>query len=133
RRRGVQVHGMLTGVKGVGVVETTDLLNKILDATKEGVLVVAPGLNLVAGNHPAELAFHIPPGELKQHLVSDFIQDKPVLQAFYRASWEGKTSDLHLKIGPKGNRRRYDVHVAPLELDGVPHAIGFFYDVTQVH
>jgi len=124
---------MLNGVNAIGTAETADLLKKILDATKEGVLVVAPGLNLVAGNRPAELAFDIPPGELKKHLVNDFIQDKPVLQAFYQGCWEHATSDLHLKLGPKGNRRRYDVHVAPLELGGVPHAIGFFYDVTQVH
>ncbi|MBV9242645.1 MAG: histidine kinase, partial [Acidobacteria bacterium] len=61
------------------------------------------------------------------------IQDEPVLKAFVRGCWNRETTDLHMKVGPKGNRRRYDVHVAPLELDGVPHAIGFFYDVTQVH
>jgi two-component system phosphate regulon sensor histidine kinase PhoR len=114
-------------------VESGDLLNKILDATKEGVLVVAKGLRIVAANRPAEQAFRVSTGGLIGRSVNELLDDDAVLTAFVRGCAGDETSDLHLKLGPKGNRRRFDVHIAPLDLGGVAHAIGFFYDVTQVH
>jgi two-component system phosphate regulon sensor histidine kinase PhoR len=114
-------------------VESAELLNKILDATKEGVLVVAKGLRIVAANRPAEQAFRVVGGALVGRTVKELLDDDAVLTAFVRGCSGSETTDLHLKLGPKGNRRRYDVHVAPLELGGERHAIGFFYDVTQVH
>lgn len=120
-------------LSGTRTVESNDLLTKILDATREGVLVVAPGLNIVTANRPAEQAFRAAAGSLAGRTVNELIEDDAVLTAFVRGSAGEQTTDLHLKLGPKGNRRRYDVHIAPLELNGERHAIGFFYDVTQVH
>lgn len=122
---------MLSSAKQVDI--GTGLLNKILEATKEGVIVVDRGLNIVAGNRSAEQAFRVLDAALVGRSLNDLVEDDKILTAFVKGFAKLEISDLHLKLGPKGNRRRYDVHVAPLDLDGVPHAIGFFYDVTQVH
>jgi two-component system phosphate regulon sensor histidine kinase PhoR len=124
---------MLSSAKKADYAVGNDLLTKILDATKEGVVVVARGLRVVAANRSAEQAFRAVSGSLVGRGLDHLVQDDAVLTAFVRGCAKLETSDLHLKLGPKGNRRRYDVHVAPLDIEGVPHAIGFFYDVTQVH
>ena len=124
---------MLSTAKRADAAIGNDLLTKILDATKEGVVVVARGLNIVAANRSAEEAFRVVTGSLVGRGLNDLVDDDAVLTAFVKGCSQLETSDLHLKLGPQGNRRRYDVHVAPLDLEGVRHAIGFFYDVTQVH
>ena len=62
----------------------------------------------------------------------EIIANDGVIEAFYNACRAERTSDIHLKHKLKGTRR-YDVHVAPLELDGTPQAIGYFYEVTQMY
>ena len=40
-------------------------------------------------------------------------------------------SDVRLEI-PGIERRKYNVHIAPIELDETSGAIGFFYDITKI-
>lgn len=114
-------------------VESTGLLTKILNATKESVLVLEPGLRIIAGNGSAEQAFRQSAGSLIGSPLNEVIEDESLLTAVTHALSRGATTDLHLKLGPKGARRRYDVHIAPLDLGKGANAITFFYDVTQVH
>src|SRR4051812_40910126 len=107
RRRGIQVHWMLSTAKQPDAATGTDLLTKILDATKEGVVVVDRGLKIVAGNHSAEQAFRATGGALVGRALNDLIEDDRVLTAFVKGCARSMISDLHLKLGPKGNRRRY--------------------------
>jgi two-component system phosphate regulon sensor histidine kinase PhoR len=119
----------------LGTAETTgtkSILRKILDATREGVIVVtSDGLRITDSNAAARLAF-APQASLEGRPLEDVIENAEVIEAFRTASRDGKTSDIHLKHKLEYTRR-YDVHIAPLELGSEQQAIGYFYDVTQVH
>jgi len=112
---------------------TKTILRRILDATREGVIVVtSDGLRITESNAAARAAF-APNGQpLEGRLLQDVIANDEVIDAFRKASQQGQTCDTHLKHRLE-HTRRYDVHVAPLELDREQQAIGYFYDVTQVH
>lgn len=110
------------------------VLRKMIDAAREGVLVVAADMRIVAANKTAHRAFSSFGQPLEAQLFTELMDDPGLVKAIGNAcSDDKKTTDIHLKYGPKGMRRRYDVHVAPLELGGRRNAIGFFNDVTQVH
>jgi two-component system phosphate regulon sensor histidine kinase PhoR len=63
--------------------------------------------------------------------LADVVQNETLLDAFQSAISGNKSLDIQLEYSANGNRK-YDVHVAPIELDGEPRAIGYFYDMTQV-
>jgi two-component system phosphate regulon sensor histidine kinase PhoR len=108
------------------------VLFNILDATPEGVLIVGPDMRIITGNDAARSAFSGMYGHLENLLVDTIIQNTEVIDAFRQAFDENEISDIHFEYSSRATRR-YDVHVAPLELDYGRAAIGFFYDVTQVH
>src|SRR5438067_184584 len=113
--------------------ETQTLLRKILDATREGVIVVVGDkLRIIDSNAAAQHAFSRQDLPLDGRLLEDLIRNDELIEAFRKACRFGDTSDVHLKHKLEITRR-YDVHVAPLELDDKRQAIGYFYDVTQVH
>ena len=109
-----------------------DVLKKILDATREGVLVAGSDLKITAANKAAYRYFSGGIAALEGQTVDELTGSPAIAEAFFLACTENKISDIHLKYARNGTRR-YDVHVAPLDLDGSPNAIGFFYDVTQIH
>jgi two-component system phosphate regulon sensor histidine kinase PhoR len=112
--------------------EPQEVLQKILDATREGVIVIVGSeLRIAAANTAAHRAFCRNDDPIEGQQLTGLIENEAVVEAF-RLALGGETSDIHLKHKLRGTRR-YDVHVAPLELDGTPNAIGYFYDVTQVH
>ncbi len=108
-----------------------NFLQKILDATRECVLVVNADLRIANWNAPAERAFARPSLGLAGRRLSEVIRDLDLHQAFRRALVSGEPSDVRLEI-VGAEQRKFDVHVAPIELDGEPQAIGFFYDTTQI-
>jgi two-component system phosphate regulon sensor histidine kinase PhoR len=108
------------------------LLEKILDATREGVLVVDRDLRVIACNRPAHRSFASDGVKLVGQLISDIIPGHSLLSAIQQAFIEARATDIHLEYLANGGRL-FDVHVAPLDLDGELAAISFFYDVTQVH
>ena len=112
--------------------ETDTILKKVLDATREGVVVATDKLRIIAANQAATQSFSQAGRPIDGKPLPEVIDNADIISAFRRALRRGQTSDVHLKHRLRGTRR-YDVHVAPLELDGTQHAIGYFYDVTQVH
>src|SRR5690348_12234748 len=92
------------------------VLFNILDATPEGVLIVGPDLRIITGNDAARTAFAGFYGRLENLLVDTFIQNTEVIDAFRRAFDDNETSDIHFEYATR-DTRRYDVHIAPLELD----------------
>ncbi len=108
-----------------------DVLKRILDATREGVLVTGEDLEVIAVNAAANRSF-ANGAAIEGQSVSSVTGSEDVARAFRAACTENKTSDIHLKYVRNGTRR-YDVHIAPLDLEGRTAAIGFFYDVTQIH
>ncbi len=107
------------------------VLREILETTRESVLVVGEDSRIVSSNLAAYDAFARNNGALEGKRLSEIIRDLTLHEAFQDALENRETSDIKLEI-PGIEKRRYDVHVAPIELAGKKNAIGFFYDITQI-
>ncbi len=107
------------------------LLGKILKTMRESVIVVGEDTRILASNQSAHDAFGRKNGALANKRLSEVIRDLSLHEAFRWALEEDKSSDLELEI-PGIEKRRYDAHIAPVELDETKGAIGIFYDVTHV-
>lgn len=107
------------------------LLHSIINSIREAVLVVDPSMKIVASNASATRAFSREYPDLKGKRLSEVMRDLNLHVAFRRASTEKVGTDLKIEL--TGNEKRvYDVHIAPFELEGEVYAIGMFYDVSQI-
>ena len=106
-------------------------LREILKTMRESVLVVGEDTRILASNEAAYVAFGRKNGALEDKRLSEVIRDLNLHEAFRKALKDDEFSDLKLEIlGTE--KRRYDVHIAPVELDNAKSAIGIFYDITQI-
>jgi two-component system, OmpR family, phosphate regulon sensor histidine kinase PhoR len=110
---------------------TLEILERLLEANRESVIVVDGARRLVAANRAAEIAFGRQFGSMRLRRLSEVIRDLQLHEAFGRALDDGTSTEVKMDFIGSG-RRSYDIHVSPIDLDGAPHAIGVFYDVTQV-
>ena len=112
-------------------ISSLNILQRILDATRESVLIVDVSRRIIASNRAAHNAFARNNGNIQNRRLSEVIRDLSLHEAFSSALENGESSDLKMDfIGIE--KRSYDIHVSPIDLDGTPHAIGAFYDVTQI-
>lgn len=109
-----------------------EVLQKVLDSAREAVLVVDDTMRVKASNPVASRAFGRGNGPLAGRRLSEVIRDLKVHDAFRNAILKSQPAEAKLEIIGTAGRSSYDIHIAPLELAGHRHAIGFFYDVTQV-
>src|SRR5687768_15031384 len=109
---------------------STDILQKILDTAREAVLVVDADMRVARSNVPAAVAFGREGLDIEDRRLSEIIRDLDVHEAFRKAIVSQASADVRLEL-PTTNKRKFDVHVAPIELDGSAFAIGFFYETTQ--
>ena len=105
------------------------ILQKILDTTRESVLVVDADMRIVGSNSPAVETFGRG-SDLEGKRLSEAVRDLDLHEAFRRAIYSNASSEVRLELNNAD--RRFDVHVAPLELDGDTQAIGFFYETTKI-
>ena len=106
------------------------ILNKILETMRESAIVVGEDTRVLASNRAAYEAFGRRNGALDGKRLSEILRDLNLHEAFRHALFEKKSSDIELEI-PLENRK-YDVHVAPVEIDDQRSAVGIFYDITQI-
>ena len=112
-------------------ISSLNILQRILDATREGVLIVDVSRRIIASNQAAHNAFARHNDCLQDRRLSEVIRDLNLHEAFSGALDNGESSDIKMDfIGSE--KRSYDIHVSPIDLDGSRHAIGAFYDVTQI-
>jgi len=107
------------------------VLNKLLETMRESVIVIGSDTRISASNEAAYIAFGRRNGALENKRLSEVIRDLNLHEAFRKALENGEFSDLKLEILGTENRK-YDVHIAPIELDDIKSAIGVFYDITQI-
>jgi two-component system phosphate regulon sensor histidine kinase PhoR len=108
-----------------------DDLRKILETMRESVLVVGEDTRILASNRAAYDAFARENGALEEKRLTEIIRDLNLHEAFRKALDKRESSDLRLEIlGTE--RRKYDVHVSPIELENTNSAVGVFYDITQI-
>ena len=107
------------------------ILNRLLKTMRESVIVVGEDTRIVASNQPAYDAFGRRNGALENKRLSEVIRDLNLHEAFRQALEDNGYSDVELElIGTE--KRKYDVRIAPIELDGEKGAVGIFYDITQI-
>ena len=112
-------------------ISSLDILQRLLDATRESVLIVDASRRIIASNQAAHDAFARHNDSLQDRRLSEMIRDLQLHEAFSGALDNGEISDIKMDfIGTE--KRSYDIHVSPIDLDGSAHAIGVFYDVTQI-
>ena len=109
-----------------------EVLQRVLNSAREAVIVVDDAMRIRASNPVAYRAFGRGNGPLPEKRLSEVVRDLKLHDAFRRTIQSGASEETKLEIIASAGRLSYDVHVAPLELGGRRHAIGFFYDVTQV-
>ncbi len=104
---------------------------EILEAMRESVIIVNPELRIIASNPAAYDAFARNNGTLENRRLTEIIRDLDLHKAFLNTLETADSSDVKLEM--VGNeRRKYNVHIAPIRLDETKGAIGFFYDITKV-
>ncbi len=106
-------------------------LSKILETLREGAIVVGEDTRILASNRAAYEAFGRRNGHLEEKRLSEVIRDLSLHEAFRKALQNGEFSDIELEI-PGVEKHKYEVHIAPLQLDQMNGAIGVFYNITQI-
>ena len=106
------------------------VLNEILETMRESAIIIGKDTLIVASNKAAYNAFARKNGALEGKRLSEVIRDLNLHEAFRKALADGEISDIELEIPLE--KLRYDVHIAPIEIDGAKCAVGIFYDVTQI-
>ncbi|MBV9215272.1 MAG: PAS domain-containing protein [Acidobacteria bacterium] len=121
---------MPSAVKQLSV-SAEPVLQSILDAARECVLVVGADMRIAYCNVPAAVAFGREGLDIEGRRLSEVIRDLDLHEAFRRAVSKETSSDTRLELTREG-RRKFDVHVAPLAIGGGLLGIGFFYETTQI-
>src|SRR5687767_1998572 len=107
-----------------------EILDGILNSSREGILVVDTFMRVAAANEPASDAFGRQVPTLHGRRLTEIIRDLSLHECVARALRDRQPSDL--RVEHTGNEKRvYDVHVAPVDIEGQRHAVGVFYDITQ--
>lgn len=110
---------------------SSQILQKILDTTPECVIVVDGNMQIAHCNVPAAVAFSRDSLDLETRRLSEVIRDLDLHEAFRKAIISQVSADVRLEL-PTVEKRKFDVHVAPIEIEEAPLAIGFFYETTQI-
>ncbi|MEJ7698149.1 MAG: hypothetical protein WKF71_00670 [Pyrinomonadaceae bacterium] len=92
------------------------LLHKFLETMRESVLVVGDDTRILGSNEAAYNSFARNNGALENKRLSEVLRDLSLHEAFRKALEDGVLSDIELEI-PGLDKRKYDVRVAPIELD----------------
>lgn len=108
-----------------------DILQAILNASHSGMLVVDEFMRIETANRSAQHSFARPGANLEGRRLSEVIRDARLHEAFRMALTASKAADLKLEFTGL-EKRTYDVHVAPFQIEGRRFALGFFYDITQI-
>ncbi len=124
-----------------GEVPAGALLEATMDSMREGVLVIDSTMRVVASNDSARAIFgtssedEAAPGARR---LSELTRNPSLYSAFAAAVARGERAEVKIETGDDGNRRVYDLHVAPLrqrevvEGSDVRGAVGVFFDITRL-
>lgn len=107
------------------------ILGKILETMREGVIIVGENTRILASNTSAYNSFAKNNPALENKRLSEVIRDAELHEAFRKALEDSVTSDVILEI-PGIKKRKFDVHVVPIEIENTKNAVGVFYDITKI-
>lgn len=107
------------------------LFHSLLEAAREGILLIDPSTRIVATNDAIRRVFARGTEPIEGRRLTEIIRDAD-LHAAIRGTLSGaKVADIRLHI-VGSESRVFDVRVSPIEYAGGRHAIAVFYDLTQI-
>jgi two-component system phosphate regulon sensor histidine kinase PhoR len=112
-------------------ITSPSILREILDASREGILVVDSSTRITAANNAALNIFSRSTEELTGRRLSEVVRDVKLHEAFRLAITTDQSTDLKIEFA-FAEKKTFDVHVAPIRLEGRAYAVGSFYDVTKI-
>jgi two-component system phosphate regulon sensor histidine kinase PhoR len=130
-----------TGATAVvaGEVPAGALLEATMDSMREGVLVLDNAMRVVASNASARDIFGTAAeAALRRRRLSEVTRSPAVYSAFAAAVARGERAEVKFEAAWNGERRVYDLHVAPLRQtdivfgSDVRGAVGVFFDITRL-
>ena len=107
------------------------ILEGILSASRESMLVVDSSMCITAANAPANDAFGRNTESLNGRRLAEIVRNVHLHDGFQQTLNNNHATDLRIEFNAI-EKRTYDVHIAPVELDGIRYALGVFYDITQI-
>lgn len=107
------------------------ILFDVLKTMREGVIIVSEDTSIIASNQAAYDAFARSNGALETKRLSEAIRDLSVHKAFHKALEKDEPSEVKFEV-LSNERRIFSVRVAPIYLEDSKHAIGIFYEQTQI-
>jgi two-component system phosphate regulon sensor histidine kinase PhoR len=108
-----------------------DILVNLLNSTRDAAIVINGQLRVIAANDAAYESFGRGSEKIEGRRLSEIIRDQALHDGYRWTVDRREPSDLKLEIAGS-DVRIFDVHIAPLEVEGEPLAIGFFYNVSQI-
>src|SRR5947209_3629952 len=122
-----------------GDVPAAALLDVTMDSMREAVVVIDSAMRVVALNNSARDVFRSEGASaLSPRRLSDLTRNPAIYSAFAAAVARGERAEVKVETARAGERRVYDLHVAPLrqrELvygSDVRGAVGVFFDITRL-
>lgn len=107
------------------------ILLDILKTMREGVILVGEDTRIIASNQPAYDAFARKNGALETKRLSEAIRDASVHEAFRKALENDESSEVKFEFF-FNEKRTFLVRVSPIDFENTKHAIGIFYEQTQI-
>jgi len=108
-----------------------NVLQAILNTARESILVVDSSMRITAANGPAHEVFGRQRETLRGSRLTEILRNVRLHEGFRQTLTSGEPTDLRIDLNAIENRT-YDVHLAAVDLGGARHAVGVFYDVTQI-
>ncbi|MBV9927364.1 MAG: ATP-binding protein [Acidobacteria bacterium] len=122
-----------------GEVHAATLLEVTMDSMREAVVIIDNAMRIVALNNSARAAFRQGgAGAISPRRLSDLTRNPAIYSAFAAAVARGERAEVKVETDGGGDRRVYDLHVAPLRQREVVYgsdvrgAVGVFFDITRL-
>jgi two-component system phosphate regulon sensor histidine kinase PhoR len=122
-----------------GEVHAAALLEVTMDSMREAVVIIDNAMRVVALNNSARAAFRQGGADsLSPRRLSDLTRNPAIYSAFAAAVARGERAEVKVEADGGGERRVYDLHIAPLRQREVVYgsdvrgAVGVFFDITRL-
>lgn len=103
----------------------------VLKTMREAVIIVSQDTQIIVSNQQAYDAFARKNGALENKRLSEVIRDLSVHKAFQKALENDDASEVKFEFS-FNEKRTFSVKVTPIILEETRHAIGIFYETTQI-
>ncbi|HBR56331.1 MAG TPA: hypothetical protein DEA22_02485 [Blastocatellia bacterium] len=113
--------------------ETTSkkIFKGIIEAARESVIIIDSSMRIAAASSAAQAAFARDAASIEGHRLTEVIRDLSLHASFHRALAENARTEARLEYVTH-EKRGYDVHITPVEIEGKLYAVGVFYDTTRI-